>query len=116
MTIATVHSSWGDIRIDATTGTVLEFNLIDDPESTTYMQITKFDLAEYRLAYPTEQHPVVSYDILDLGYWYGHNHAYEPPDLVWRKDCAYERANCISIAVPSSVADLFNPATPNTGA
>jgi hypothetical protein len=111
--LATVRSSHGVFTINAETGHVIEFSKFhpDDPEGEIYRQITCFDLLEYRDYYPNEQHPATDYDILDLGYWYGHNHAYEPPVLDWRQDCAYERANCHSLAVPSSVAELINPTT-----
>lgn len=113
--LATVHSSWGDFSIDAHTGEVIEYHPFDadNPEASIYTQVTRFDLEEYRGYYPNEPHPTTDYDILDLGYWYGRANKYEPPVDPWRTECAYERANCLAITVPPSVAELINPTTEN---
>ena len=50
--------------------------------------IMKFDLAEYRKAYPDAPEPG-SYDILDLGYWM-RDGKYEPPDYDWRSTIAQD--------------------------
>jgi hypothetical protein len=84
MKTATVHSSHGDITIDAQTGVVISHG-----NNTEYADIARFDLEEYRAQYPDEKE-VRGYDILDLGYFLKDG-TYEEPDHHWRRDCAIER-------------------------
>ena len=83
-----VHSSHGDITIDDE-GKPTEFNInTDEPGAEDDLRsISKFDLPEYEKTYGKRE---ASYDILDLGYWYGppETQRYEPPAEDFRKHVA----------------------------
>jgi hypothetical protein len=115
MKTATVNSSCGTFQIDPDTGEVLAFNQ-SHPDGYLYNQITRFDVAEYRAFYQGEPAAATSYDILDLGYWYGSGtpSSYEPPDMYWRKEFAVERSTAMSLPLPPSVADALNLTTYKT--
>jgi hypothetical protein len=75
MTMLTVHSSWGDLVVDPTTGDVNAAEShyeTERPEDVVFPSLSirniyRFDLAEWRRTYPGRERDSV--DILDLGYW-----------------------------------------------
>lgn len=79
-TVLTVHSSYGDLSIDANTGEVLTLVPDGDPEN--LGEIACFDLDEWRKFYGREDLDE-EFDILDLGYWLKGG-TYEPPEPTWR--------------------------------
>lgn len=80
LTVAIITSSHGEFEIDKS-GLVLKRNLDDCEECPEYLTISKFDMDEWKRYWnlPAQD----SYDILDLGYWYGDN-KYEEPHIDWR--------------------------------
>lgn len=78
---AIVRSSHGYLIINYHTGNVIECNSDDNH----LKLISMFNLNEYIRTYNQLDE---SYDILDLGYWFGYSNpfkGYAPPDLTWRK-------------------------------
>ena len=96
----TVESSWGTLVADAATGDVLVEHSHYRPEChrpagdgggpTSIANIFRFDVGEWRRAYPTEPLEGETLDILDLGYWQNRTpwagYVYEPPEESWRSD------------------------------
>lgn len=84
----TVHSSGGTLRIRLDTGELVGMtDVVDKGYSRTFLNITRFDLDEYREYYTDvgDSHADDSFDILDLGYWL-EDGTYEPPAQDWRNE------------------------------
>jgi len=88
--LAIATSSNGELLFDADTGEVLicdEYGCCSsnkqriDGETSYLSNIAKFDVAEWRQAYPGQV--LENVDILDLGYWTTAGD-YEGPELEWR--------------------------------
>lgn len=78
-----VWSSNGEVVIDEQ-GAILDLVLY---AGGTLPPITRFDVEEYRATYRTLDDSI---DILDIGYWYGPDNAYEPAEPEFRQhvqDC-----------------------------
>jgi hypothetical protein len=94
-----VTGSYGDLLVNAETGAVLEYLVEDDaygpddPEGQGYRDIVRFDVAEWRSTYSTEQLAGLWIDILDIGFWTDKNEHYEPPENDWRKEFRANRDN-----------------------
>ena len=80
---AYVHSSAGELTINADTGEVTNVDVYPGEQDTDYLtSIKRFDLKERRKTYPDwadDDH----FDILDLGYWSKQGH-YAKPEHNWR--------------------------------
>lgn len=83
-----VSSSNGCLTASAKTGRVISCELNKDGEGID--QIQRFDVEEWRKAYPGENIAGHSIDILDLGYW-DKSGKYEEPEKDWRKEFRKER-------------------------
>jgi len=80
MTTFQVYGSHGDLTVASASGRVLAHEPIGEGE---YRNITFFNIAEWRQAYPGEvPHQI---DILDIGYWTEEGE-YAPPVVDWRAD------------------------------
>lgn len=85
-----VCSSQGDIRVDVSTGDVLDMTIDEDSTDEYFPQIKRFDLAERKIHRGEDIPKGDNIDILDLGYWYGKGNdentwEYEEPAHDWRK-------------------------------
>lgn len=81
-----VLGSHGQCVVDAKTGEVLYIE--EDghrPNDCEYETIMRFDVDEWRAAYPRSDLVGISVDILDLGYTL-RDGAYEAPQLDWRAE------------------------------
>lgn len=77
-----VFSSNGSLTVSKETGEVIE--CFQDKDATPINDIARFDLEEFRRAYPNEAIPD-NIDILDLGFW-TITGAYEGPETEWRAE------------------------------
>lgn len=77
-----VGGNHGNLEVDADTGAVLSYEY-EGFDSDGYKIIVRFDVAEFRQAYPNEDIVGTYVDILDIGYWYSKGDdgelGYEPP-------------------------------------
>ena len=80
--VLTVIGSWGHLNADARTGRVLDCR-VDDFDEGGYSDILRFDVDEWRAAYPGEDPQSRSIDILDLGLW-TKTGLYDPPEPDFR--------------------------------
>lgn len=85
----TVTGTHGEITVNAETGeTIRQVTTCacENCEGRGYANIVKFDIEEWKRAYPGET-PMTAgqIDILDLGYW-TKGGAYEPPATDWRNE------------------------------
>ena len=91
-----IESSWGRIVVDPVTGYVdpVASNYLPDPEGEqTYpiSNIHRFDVDEWRRAWPGEALAGTEQDILDFGYWSRPGDDYEPPAQEWRDECRNQK-------------------------
>ena len=98
-----ITSSWGQIVVDSVTGYVDHLASVysPDPEGEhPILDIRRFDVDEWRRAWPGETLAGTEQDILDFGYWSRPGDAYEPPCEEWRDECraALERGDAINPA------------------
>ena len=98
-----ITSSWGRIVVDPVTGYVDHLASVysPDPEGEhPISDIRRFDVDEWRRAWPGETLAGTEQDILDFGYWSRPGDAYEPPCEEWRDECraALERGDAINPA------------------
>ena len=87
--LATIHSSHGEIIIDAETGKVDCFETEETDFIKTYTNAV-FDLNEYKKFYKVNELPD-EYDILDLGYTI--DGVYEPPEPMFREEVIKNLSN-----------------------
>src|SRR5262252_1054640 len=90
----TVHSSWGDFTALASDGTIVKKDLYpmtkeeraeDEACEYRFQDMLRFDVDEWRKAYPGELLADMHIDILDLGaYWTGDRHT--GPEMDWREE------------------------------
>ena len=82
-----VHSSYGEIEIDLTTGKVTDVYSEDNSwRDYTLNQISKFDLDEYRKYYNDLEGEDTEFDILDIGFWEKDRNQFYPPGKQFRKE------------------------------
>ena len=98
-----IISTWGRIVVDPVTGYVDHLASVysPDPEGEhPISDIRRFDVDEWRRAWPGETLAGTEQDILDFGYWSRPGDAYEPPCEKWRDECraALERGDAINPA------------------
>ena len=94
----TVSGNYGTITVDAATGDVLAY-VPEESEPPAYGDITRFDVAEWRTAYPGETLAGMSVDILDLafwhavplGFWADGPVSYQPAESDWRAQFRADR-------------------------
>jgi hypothetical protein len=87
-----IESSWGRIVVDPVTGYVdpVASNYLPDREGEQTHPISnihRFDVDEWRRAWPGETLAGTEQDILDFGYWSRPGDDYEPPAQEWRDEC-----------------------------
>lgn len=86
-----VYGNHGRLEVDAETGIVVsrdgacDCELCNMPE-VNYGHIGRFDVAEWEATYPDDELVGRQIDILDLGYWWGEDETYEPPEYDWRAE------------------------------
>ena len=98
-----IISTWGRIVVDPVTGYVDHLASVysPDPEGEhPISDIRRFDVDEWRRAWPGETLAGTEQDILDFGYWSRPGDAYEPPCEEWRDEyrAALERGDAINPA------------------
>ena len=98
-----IISTWGRIVVDSVTGYVDHLASVysPDPEGEhPILDIRRFDVDEWRRAWPGETLAGTEQDILDFGYWSRPGDAYEPPCEEWRDEyrAALERGDAINPA------------------
>jgi hypothetical protein len=85
-----VSSSHGEFTVNPMSGLVLEFDGDpDDEDYADYVNVTRFDVEEWKRAYPGEEFNGA--DILDIGCWY-RDGSYGGPEEDWRAEIALMRA------------------------
>lgn len=88
-----VGSSHGNFTVKVDDGSVTQADFFNpnDEDAKALKDIVRFDVGEWRRAYPDEKiEPGDSIDILDLGSW-SKDGSYEPPMADWRSDFAQYR-------------------------
>jgi hypothetical protein len=93
-----IESSWGRIVVDPVTGYVdpVASNYLPDREGEQTHPISnihRFDVDEWRRAWPGETLAGTEQDILDFGYWSRPGDAYEPPVQEWRDECRNQKSS-----------------------
>lgn len=76
-----VFGSQGSFEADVETGCVVRY----DTEDADYLSIAKFDVNEWKSAYPDEDLEGMNLDILDIGSWDKAGN-YGGPELDWRAE------------------------------
>lgn len=86
-----IESSWGRIVVDPVTGYVdpaasVYFPDLGGEQADPISNIYRFDVDEWRRAWPGEVLDGTEQDILDFGYWSLPGDGYEPPVQEWRNE------------------------------
>jgi len=79
----TVHSSYGEIAIDLTTGEIIDVFTEDPIWEDWARTISRFDLEEYRKFYDDQGEQETEFDILDVGHW--EKNTFHPPAANFRE-------------------------------
>lgn len=88
MTCFVVYGNYGDLIVNRSTVSVLQYEPDRDSETgAEYDSILRFDISEYTATYPDEELDHV--DICDIGFWTRHGQ-YEPPIADFRAEAAKE--------------------------